>query len=1440
MTQVSAIEVMKAMDLTVVPYTDGLDMVSWGIAFKRCATNAGCKEELTTDDDASRPITNAIVERKCAGSLRLRSVLAHYANRADERVSLFMKVTTALRTIGAQITTMHDWAALAPTSGMSLAAWVVAVNGEATRSGMIALWPGCLAKFETGCSAMQLAALSVRHHSCKDFSELFDLCQSMTGTEVGDVGAASASPKEQMRPKKCYNCGREGHITDSCPKPLTKKSYEYWSKKENVGAAMSRKIKEYRAINETTKGRKKITGAPAQQTEVNSDEDSEESLPNEYAEFIAYNNYLNLTKNKRSGKYTACVFTTGNGKSLARRAGTINGKSSHSIIFDSGAGKSLVSDRFISGADRSTASGIRVLYGGGDTERMNEVAKITVVTQGRRFIWWAYISRRLPFDLLLGEDFMNGRVVLDYVSDEIKFTEDIGIAISKNMSLPRIEPFPWGDGKPRAELLHRGSTKEEQDAVLAEELKVLERIDSEAIRSLVESYIHRFHEINKFGWVPSKWEPYELEFTNPGDNWAPVREYPYTKEKEDFVIGKLAMWKARGFADFSDSPFCLPIVCAPKPQPADEPMRAAINFQQTNKHTVKSEYKMPILDEIFQRIKGDIFSVVDGEEGYHKIRMAEDSVKYNSLQALGVTMSCNGMMEGMKNAGNHYQKCSDGMLSTSTKCGIALDNFANGYVDDTIIYSSGEAEHIRHIDDVLGRMLKDNVKPKWRKGQFGVSHARFGGRIVTKHGTELVKDKARILRDLRRPRGWKDVQRLYGMFLWHKKWIDHFDRKAKPITKFLSGVWKHRVIEWDSEAEAAYIGLCDDIESAIARSRKGPGVIHIFTDWSREAVAYNWYREHKGKQYPMGYGGRTMRGSELNWKAPRGELYAMAFACRELKTECVGKDVVLHTDHIAWSDLNMNSSNDILIAYLMDILVLAPMGVYVKGTLNTVADTITRMLSKLTVNVAAVGDLIEVPEDMRDEVLREAHEGAIGGHFGKTSMFKIIGKKYKAWPGISKQIDDYECKHCDIFKPTRGRYANRAGVLQAYSVTRPWELVGVDVEESTDVDGKKFSWLYIICFFTKFAEGILMNDRSTCEVIRALQSSTAWRVGVPVQLTGDDDPAFIRSSIFRRFLHEEGVTWLDKDANHHEGVIERGVATFKHVLEAKLVEGNKSRAALNLSSGAVNRGHVAFSTGFTPHSLVYGQEYTSALQRRIEIANKNSKASKDKMEKYFNKDKVNTTFEVGDKALIRDPRNRVPRGEPKFLGPFRIVKAKGHSYTLLNKFTGRAYKRNVKDLRRYVPYGVAPKDGPNEMLGFPIPDETAVNEKVGGGSSGLRVDRLLEAHQTLAKRVIHEESPQKPLSPKKTPQPRAPITRLSDKELIGKRIRVKWPDGHWYRGKVMVDRNNQHGSHEVLYDADQSGSNKEAVYENLTGNSRARVPVEEWELESEVENGVGT
>jgi hypothetical protein len=73
-------------------------------------------------------------------------------------------------------------------------------------------------------------------------------------------------------------------------------------------------------------------------------------------------------------------------------------------------------------------------------------------------------------------------MVLDYFNQVIRM-------VAGNSKLPSILRFPWGEGRHRAKLLHRGYMVEEQNVVLEEELKTLEKKWDPNIRVVVEKYI---------------------------------------------------------------------------------------------------------------------------------------------------------------------------------------------------------------------------------------------------------------------------------------------------------------------------------------------------------------------------------------------------------------------------------------------------------------------------------------------------------------------------------------------------------------------------------------------------------------------------------------------------------------------------------------------------------------------------------------------------------------------------------------------------------------------------------------------------------------------------------------------------------------------------------------------------------------------------------------
>ena len=62
--------------------------------------------------------------------------------------------------------------------------------------------------------------------------------------------------------------------------------------------------------------------------------------------------------------------------------------------------------------------------------------------------------------------------------------------------------------------------------------------------------------------------------------------------------------------------------------------------------------------------------------------------------------------------------------------GPCLDDFCTAYLDDIIIFSRDESEHVEHVREILQRLIKWNLHLKLKKCEFSVKETEFLGHIL--------------------------------------------------------------------------------------------------------------------------------------------------------------------------------------------------------------------------------------------------------------------------------------------------------------------------------------------------------------------------------------------------------------------------------------------------------------------------------------------------------------------------------------------------------------------------------------------------------------------------------------------------------------------------------------------------------------------------------------
>ncbi|GAU50475.1 hypothetical protein TSUD_409600 [Trifolium subterraneum] len=158
-----------------------------------------------------------------------------------------------------------------------------------------------------------------------------------------------------------------------------------------------------------------------------------------------------------------------------------------------------------------------------------------------------------------------------------------------------------------------------------------------------------------------------------------------------------------GFLITSEYPQWLAnIVPVPK---KDGKVRMCVDYRDLNKASPKDDFPLPHIDVLVDNTaKSKVFSFIDGFSGYNQIKMAvEDREKTTFITPWG-TFCYKVMPFGLTNAGATYQR---GM---TTLFHDMMHKEIEVYVDDMIVKSGTEEEHVENLSKIFQRLRKYRLR----------------------------------------------------------------------------------------------------------------------------------------------------------------------------------------------------------------------------------------------------------------------------------------------------------------------------------------------------------------------------------------------------------------------------------------------------------------------------------------------------------------------------------------------------------------------------------------------------------------------------------------------------------------------------------------------------------------------------------------------------------
>ena len=111
-----------------------------------------------------------------------------------------------------------------------------------------------------------------------------------------------------------------------------------------------------------------------------------------------------------------------------------------------------------------------------------------------------------------------------------------------------------------------------------------------------------------------------------------------------------------------------------------------------------------------------------------------------------------------------------------------LSHFAIAYLDDIIIFSQTEEEHLKHLEIIFRRLKEAGLKLKRSKCSFMKLHIEYLGHLISGKGIEPMPDKLTSIKEMLAPRSPKEIKQFLGLVGYYRIFFLRFSDIAKPLT----------------------------------------------------------------------------------------------------------------------------------------------------------------------------------------------------------------------------------------------------------------------------------------------------------------------------------------------------------------------------------------------------------------------------------------------------------------------------------------------------------------------------------------------------------------------------------------------------------------------------------------------------------------------------------
>ena len=359
------------------------------------------------------------------------------------------------------------------------------------------------------------------------------------------------------------------------------------------------------------------------------------------------------------------------------------------------------------------------------------------------------------------------------------------------------------------------------------------------------------------------------------DDVFPAKRAPYPVgiEKARVMQEQISDLADKGWIVPSSSAWAAPILFVKKKEGT---WRLCTDFRDLNALSLDDCFPLPRIETLLHRA-GDasVFSKIDLASGFHQIAIDEGT---KEMTAFGLPLPVKGhtlwhwtvMPFGLKNAPPTFQRAMTVALH-------GCEAFAVVYIDDILVFSHNEEEHLKHLAAVFARLEQHGYHVRIHKCELMKLEVEFLGHRLSAKGMTPSFPKVEALNAWQSPlRSAKEVRQFMGLALWYKAFIPHLASIAAPLFQLTS---TKKQFLWTTAAAQAMETIKTLVRQAPCLARWEPErPTRVLTDASKVGIGAALEQQYGVNWRPVAFWSRKLRDAETRYSTTDREWLAVVEA----------------------------------------------------------------------------------------------------------------------------------------------------------------------------------------------------------------------------------------------------------------------------------------------------------------------------------------------------------------------------------------------------------------------------------------------------------------------------------------------------------------------------------------------------------------------------------